>query len=296
VIEFSADVQEAIYISLTGLFLTIVTSFCAWYLGYYSIPKNSETNPPEPIPLMAVITIFALFLGISIVLVPGTIYGWYVIVKGVPPESQTLSASSNGWINIVTIIATFAAFLVYLAVFPRKWKSAVLGVNYHRSRTDFLQNLQLGFLSWILSYPPVLFVSSLISAILIHFHGKLEIDQIAVSELKATSQEPLLLFMMVFCIIFIVPFIEELLFRGFFQTWLKQKVGIIGAILTSSALFALFHFSSTQDILNFELIPALFIFSCFLGFLFEKQRTLQAPIILHALFNAISILMILANQ
>ena len=63
--------------------------------------------------------------------------------------------------------------------------------------------------------------------------------------------------------------------------------------MIASLIFAAFHFSTSQGLNNIELLVSLFVLSCFLGFLYERQESLLASMALHATFNAISILAIL---
>jgi membrane protease YdiL (CAAX protease family) len=118
-------------------------------------------------------------------------------------------------------------------------------------------------------------------------------EQVAVQQLKLiTHSEPLLISMMI-TIIGIVPILEELLFRGFLQSWLREKLSMWLAIPIASLLFAVVHFSKDQGLDNLELIASLFVLSCFLGYLFERQKSLWASIGLHSGFNLISAFMII---
>jgi membrane protease YdiL (CAAX protease family) len=98
--------------------------------------------------------------------------------------------------------------------------------------------------------------------------------------------------MTILAIVILVPFIEELLFRGFLQSFLKRYVERKWAIVITAALFAIVHFAPSQKEGNVQLIGALFILACFLGFAYEKEGTLWAPIGLHVAFNGASVLMI----
>jgi len=84
------------------------------------------------------------------------------------------------------------------------------------------------------------------------------------------------------------PIVEELLFRGFFQTSLLQS-GYIRSPWTSiviySVLFTLVHASVAQS----HAMPALFTLSLGLGYVYERTGSLFAPMLLHAAFNAIQI-------
>ncbi|MCK4751929.1 MAG: CPBP family intramembrane metalloprotease [Planctomycetes bacterium] len=84
--------------------------------------------------------------------------------------------------------------------------------------------------------------------------------------------------------ILIVPAFEEMLFRGLFQTIIRSfVVNPWIAIAISSALFAITH-------ANIEHWPALFMLSACMGYSYEKSGSLFRPIIIHSLFNAISII------
>jgi len=85
----------------------------------------------------------------------------------------------------------------------------------------------------------------------------------------------------------IVPIVEEMLFRGLFQTMIRSfldKAWV--AIILSSALFAIVH-------QNKEHWPALFVLAMCLGYSYEKSGSLLRPIFIHSLFNAASIILVL---
>ena len=81
----------------------------------------------------------------------------------------------------------------------------------------------------------------------------------------------------------VVPFIEEMLFRGMLQTLLRSYIGRPWrAIIISSLVFAMFHE-------NPQHWPALFVFGLALGYAYEKSGSLFRPIFLHLIFNAFSV-------
>ena len=86
-----------------------------------------------------------------------------------------------------------------------------------------------------------------------------------------------------FRILFIMPFLEEMIYRGFFFTVLKEKYSVKWAVIISSFLFALGHFSLEQ------FFPAFFI-GVFFAYLFEKYKNIPMLIILHFFINVFSIL------
>jgi membrane protease YdiL (CAAX protease family) len=84
--------------------------------------------------------------------------------------------------------------------------------------------------------------------------------------------------------IVVVPFTEEVLFRGIFQTLLRSYINRgWPAIILTSLVFIVFH-------ANPEHWPALFAFSLCLGYAYEKSGSLLRSIFIHSLFNAMSVL------
>lgn len=122
--------------------------------------------------------------------------------------------------------------------------------------------------------------------------GKYGVQQLAVQELERDFEHPVLFVLMAITVTTIVPFVEELLFRGFMQNWLRKYIGRGRAIFLTAFIFACFHYSHGQGIGNFELIISLFSLSLFLGYIYERQQTLWASIGLHSTFNAISVIAI----
>ena len=89
----------------------------------------------------------------------------------------------------------------------------------------------------------------------------------------------------IFMIVFaagITPVFEELLFRGLFQTMLRSfNVGAWRSIFLTSIVFAALH-----PAMHF---PALLVLSVCMGYSYEKSGSLLRPIIIHLLFNSVSI-------
>jgi membrane protease YdiL (CAAX protease family) len=88
----------------------------------------------------------------------------------------------------------------------------------------------------------------------------------------------------------LAPVAEELFYRGLVQSMLRgHELSPWPAILITSGLFALSHASQLQD------MPALFVLALALGYNYERTGRLIAPMVLHAVFNAVSIWSMLAG-
>lgn len=158
-------------------------------------------------------------------------------------------------------------------------------------------NWSVGALTWVIVYPWVVAVNQLITFLLLVITGSsTHVDQLAVKQVKAALSNNWLLSATAITVIVIVPIVEEILFRGLLQMWLKKICGQYKAIIITSVAFASFHFSTSQGVGNIEFLLSLFILSCYLGFIRERQSSLWASIGLHSTFNLVSFSLILMSR
>jgi len=85
----------------------------------------------------------------------------------------------------------------------------------------------------------------------------------------------------------LIPVLEETLFRGILYRALRVWWPAIGAALASGLVFAVGHMSFVG------LLPYLLIGMALAG-LYERQKTLLAPAVCHAAFNAFNIVILYA--
>ena len=86
----------------------------------------------------------------------------------------------------------------------------------------------------------------------------------------------------------LAPIIEEFLFRGVLQRFLRQYLPKVKTWLLTAFLFSAIHFRWSQGVSNIEILIALFALSLLLSFTYEKTTSLFSPIGLHLTFNAIT--------
>ena len=80
----------------------------------------------------------------------------------------------------------------------------------------------------------------------------------------------------------IAPLSEELIFRGYLYGVLRQHIGLLGAMLITSTLFAAIH-------QYWPVFPGLFLLAVGLSLVYELTGCLLVPILMHSLFNFIGI-------
>ena len=142
-----------------------------------------------------------------------------------------------------------------------KHSQAALWGSGNSVKRSHLVNFLFGSLSWLVVYPWIGVISQLAAIALSFFYQGPHVDQIAVKHLKNIMDTFELFWITVVAIVAIVPVLEEILFRGFLQTWLKGILGRFQAIILTSLIFALFHYSRSQGFDNLELIISLFVLS-----------------------------------
>ena len=84
----------------------------------------------------------------------------------------------------------------------------------------------------------------------------------------------------------LVPFSEELFFRGAIYTWLRERMLMWPAVLISSALFGLGHFDSLG------VVAASFVMGVVNAVVFEKTRSIWVPFVIHAANNSLAVILV----
>jgi membrane protease YdiL (CAAX protease family) len=86
--------------------------------------------------------------------------------------------------------------------------------------------------------------------------------------------------------IVVAPVAEEMIFRGYLYPVAKRTVGPLLSLGATSLLFAALHGHAAS-------VPALFTLAVCLGLAYEKTGSLLVPMVMHAVFNAVSVAAIL---
>ncbi len=83
----------------------------------------------------------------------------------------------------------------------------------------------------------------------------------------------------------IAPFVEEIFFRGFIYPALRDNIGVVWAAILSSFIFALFHGDA------WLMLPIMML-GFALVYLYEKESSLWPSILLHSMYNLLTVLVI----
>jgi membrane protease YdiL (CAAX protease family) len=88
----------------------------------------------------------------------------------------------------------------------------------------------------------------------------------------------------------LVPFAEEVYFRGLLQRWLRSRFSFWPRVLLSAGLFALGHFDSAG------VVAASFFLGLVCALAVERGRSLWLPVIIHVLNNSLAVMLLYLVQ
>jgi membrane protease YdiL (CAAX protease family) len=155
-----------------------------------------------------------------------------------------------------------------------------LGLSLGRLRDD----AALGGGGLVLVLAPLLCMAGLLDRIQPYRHE--------IIDFLAAHRDPLAIGLVALCAVVAAPIAEEFLFRRVLQGWLEKSTVArrpAAPILLSSAAFALAHYGH-----GLGWIP-LFFFGIVCGYLARQTGSIVPGIVLHGLFNAVSLAIILAR-
>ena len=157
----------------------------------------------------------------------------------------------------------------------------LLGFN----KTNNLYAASQGFYTFVLAASSVMITAIFLQLITFWIFGKSGNEQSIITYLRDHKDIFGIKILGFLNIVFLAPILEEIVFRGFIQRYLTSILPIKKAILSTSFLFSLAHYSIDQNVGNIALCGSIFVLSIYLGFIYEKTRSLISPIVVHILFN-----------
>lgn len=260
----------------------------AWGRGLFKFRFQTEEwyRPPR---FLQVVIAFSIYLGIQLIILPSLAVGWVAFSEGESHVDEELTQPFvEGWINFAGVCASLPMLILYaIGSHTTIWEKRTL------TSKERWRNILFGPFLWLVAFPLVTFTAEGVKDLVRYFYAGPALDQVAVRHLKSAYGDPLLTGASILAIVLFVPIIEEMLFRGFLQSWLRTKISRGSSIFFTALMFTLVHYSPSQGIANTELLAGLFLLALFLGFIYERQQCLWPSIGLHCFFNTVSVTMIL---
>jgi len=277
----TTHLEHAALFALIGVVVTWIARRC----GYFKIGE-SLSAPRIHYPIIGLF----LYLILFIFAVPLALKFFTLVYSPLDTAFQAHPALFIATAQVLSIMI-ITCFVIIFSLFQdqgvvkRIWKEDF-------SLTSAFKDFGFGVLTWVISFPVVACVDQIGDLLTYLVFGVSRVEQVAVRFVRLSAESPFLLTVATISTVLAAPLLEEWIFRGFMQTYLKSKLGFVKALFVTALTFACFHFSPSQGIGNFTLILSLFTLALYLGFLYEKRKSLIAPIALHMTFNSISVIRI----
>lgn len=247
--------------------------------------EADETKQPLHYgPFAAILLTILLFIGSQ--LLAGIIVGLLgAVLHGWSGQQTTEWISSGDALPQALIIGLSAAVsIVCLNWFLRRRKDNLQAIGLRDLRFSAVWQAAVAFVIYIVCYFAALAaLKALIPSL------NLEQEQDLGLDVSARQNVALL----VFNLVIIPPFLEELLMRGFLFGGLRTKLAFVPAALVTSILFAAAHLPEGVGGLLWIGAIDTFILSLVLCYLREKSGSLWPAIFVHMIKNSIALIYLL---
>lgn len=199
----------------------------------------------------------------------------YISRKTLDIDPATVLGSSV-FVLVLTLITNGLSCLYVLSIVSVRHRQPIsaLGLNLWEWR----RNLGLGLLHYLMFLPIIISAGFLVAFVSKNL-GVTPQHQQVVYRLVEEKSFMVMTAMVVFGVA-VSPVVEEVLFRGFLQPFLRGFLGSSRAIFLSAFFFALVH-------LSIYVFLQILVLGLLLAYLFEKTGTLVAPISIHMLHNSL---------
>jgi membrane protease YdiL (CAAX protease family) len=263
-------------ISLAGIAL-----FAGWLIRT-SLGRKALVGAPQRRNYMAPYTPFIPF------------FIWLIGISLLQQIANPLVGPLEGWheeflTNFIFCVGAVVTIIVMMVLAQLDFVGGLRGLGF-RLRT-IGRDLPLAFVNLLAVWPVVLAMIIATASLGRVIQGPdFEIPQHEELRLMSESTAIPLRLLVVFLAVVVAPLLEEMLFRGLFQTMIRSYLERPWpAVIITSAIFASVH----QNVTHW---PALFALAMGLGYAYEKSGSLFRPIFMHALFNGAAIAATLYEQ
>ncbi len=179
-------------------------------------------------------------------------------------------------------LTCIGVFLGFRKAFPKSFRNPLNSV-----RISWFAAGGFAFYAF-LAILPVLSIGTLVWMEILEAVGITPQPQDVVETFFAIDSHAMMLGMLVVVVI-LAPVSEEIIFRGCLYRFLKERMPMWIAIAASAVLFSLMHRNSMGFV-------ALGLLGALLCVVYERTGSLKVPILLHAIFNLNTVILILMHN
>lgn len=253
----------------------------AWWLLHTSLGRTSLAGSKPRRNALTPAAPFLIFLL------------WFAGVGGVQGIILSLVPAVRGWralflSQIIYAIGSATIVALILVLVQNSFARGLKGFGL-RLRTA-PKDLGYALLTLLTVWPLILATMSVTMLVTKLFRGpEYRIPQHEVLKLLTEYPTVPLEVILVVASVIVAPIVEEMVFRGLFQTMIRSYSGRPWlSIALTSLLFASVHGEPTHW-------PTLFVLSLGLGYAYEHSGSLLRPMFMHAVFNGISVVAVLTQ-
>lgn len=269
--ELPAEVSLALAIYLSVLFAGSIAALVFQFIDDF---RNKRSNP---------LPVWNLRWSEAIALGWGGFFGTLLVsvvlsalCERYAPEVWQIALQTIGW-----QIGLLFVPLLMMRLYPRYFS-----IRLSPDKVPLLQAVKEGVLQFVVAII-LLGLTNLIWHAVLKYLGEKGfgdfMDNQEIVDLMGSDMPTGVYLTMVFGIVILAPLCEEIIFRGFLYRFLKAKFSPRMAMIVSSVCFGLIHF----NVLNFI---ALTLLGMLLVRAYERTGSLRVPILIHAFFNANTLL------
>ncbi len=170
--------------------------------------------------------------------------------------------------------------VLFLVLYFSKVKYGQSFFKIQIRKENLWKDIGIGFAAYVALFPIVI----ALLAILIWITSMMQYEppphKLVEVFIEESKQNPIIYIYGIILASFIGPMIEEIFFRGFFYSALRKSYAAIPSALVTAVFFGLLHQSA------FAFVP-IFVLSLFLTYLYEKRKSIVAPIAFHVFHNVL---------
>jgi len=251
---------------LIFVILASIISFL-FYLFYFFVKKPKYEFKHSSINSDYCLEIFCLYL-LGMNLMP------FLLVK---IDYNPLKLNIIGIFSLTTLILWP---LIFRQSFSNIRQS--LGLSFKK----FPKDIFIGAFTYIASILPLIALLSIYSLILLKLGVNAEQGAHPVVPILTKSKDSSIVYIIFILAVVVAPIVEEVMFRGAFYSWLRDRLNAPLSILISALIFAAIHPQGAIGILPLGFIGAV------LAILREWRGSITSCIIAHACFNAGTLIMV----
>lgn len=183
-------------------------------------------------------------------------------------------------LTVLSVVMLWIPFVVALVVVSTRWGSGRFADDFRvRFRAVDLVGIPVGIASQLLLLPLLYWP---LRSIWPGTFSSDEVEQRA-RDLWGKAQGGWVIALIIIVVVG-APIIEELVYRGLILQSLQGRINDVLALILSSLWFAVIHLQPVE-------LPGLFAFAVVLGICFLVTGRVACPILAHAAFNAVGLLL-----